>query len=123
MSCNGCNSTSGMFEKVEPDAGIMSQWSQARELVDPVQRPTLIEGVMRYPEDCPQPEEIDGFERTSETVFESVMPPCRSRYRVVAIRQDGVMTVRHTCLHPDAKHVNQYVPVAVCQGCSLRKGG
>ena len=123
MGCNGCNQTSGMFERVEPDSGIMAQWSQARELVEPVERPTLIDGMMRYPEGVQKPEEIDGFERTSETVFESIMPACRSRYRVVAMERNGVMTVKHTCLHPDAKHLNQYVPLAVCQGCSLRKGG
>lgn len=112
-----------MFEKVEPDAGLMAQWSEARELVTPVDRPTLIDGMIRYPEGFPQPEEIDGFERTSETTFESIMPPCRMRYRVLAMERSGTMSVRHTCLHSEAKHLNQYVPLAACEGCSLRKGG
>jgi len=79
--------------------------------------------MMRYPPGCIQPDEIDGFERTGDTTFESIMPPCRSRYRVATMEQNGAMSVRHTCLHPEAEHLNQYVPLAVCQGCSLRKGG
>ena len=87
----------------------------------PVRFPTLMDAVIMYPEAGPQPEAIDGFEKTSEHVFESVMPPCQHRYEVMALDPVGVTTVKHTCLHSQTKYSNQYVTRSVCDGCPWRK--
>jgi hypothetical protein len=88
----------------------------------PVRYPTLMDGVMMYPDAGPQPEAIDGFEKTDEHVFESFMTPCRHRYEVMALDPAGVTTVKHTCLHTLSGHTNQYVTQSVCDGCPWRKG-
>lgn len=77
---------------------------------------------MRYPDGHPQPAVIDGFDRTAEDRFESVMPPCKQRYEVMSLDQAGLTIVKHTCLHAESGHTNQYVTKSICDGCPLRKG-
>lgn len=122
MGCRSCGA--GMFNPAPLSPQALRPAVDASALqAGPVHHPTLLDGVMIYPEAGPQPEAIDGFEKTGEHVFESVMPPCRHRYEVMALDPAGVMTVKHTCLHSQSGHTNQYVTKPVCDGCPFRRGG
>lgn len=120
MGCNNCGA--GVFDPapLSPQA-IRATVEPSSVPTGPVTEPTLINGVMVYPEGETKPDTIDGFERISETRFESVMPPCQHRYEVMAVSQDGITNVKHTCLHAESGHTNQYVTKSVCDGCPLRK--
>src|SRR5690348_6310384 len=116
MGCRSCGA--GMFNPAPLSPQALRPATDANALpAGPVRHPTLINGIMIYPEAGPQPEGIDGFEKTGEHVFESVMPPCRHRYEIMSVGEDGVTTVKHTCLHFQAGQTNQYVTKSVCDGC------
>src|SRR5258708_6211082 len=121
MGCRGCSAP--MFDPapLSPQAAA-SRPAPIDPLTAPVTMPTLWDGVMRYPEGHSQPEAIDGFDKTGENTFESVMPPCKHRYEVMSLDKAGLTIVKHTCLHAESGHTNQYVCLAICQGCPLRKG-
>src|SRR5579872_4461518 len=120
MGCNSCGA--GVFDPapLSPQA-VRATMGPVAMPAGPVLEPTLINGVMMYPEGAPQPEAIDGFERTGPMILESVMPPCPHRYVVMAIERDGITTVKHTCLHAESGHTNRYVTKSICDGCPLRK--
>ncbi len=120
MGCRNCGA--GVFDPapLSPQA-IRAEAGPIHVPTGAVIEPTLIAGVMIYPDAEKQPDAIDGFERTSETRFESVMPPCPHRYEVMSVGKDGVTTVKHTCLHAESGHTNQYVTKNICDGCPLRK--
>lgn len=121
MGCRSCGAS--MFDPAPLSPQVLiAKSEQTDPLTAPVTEPTLWDGVMRFPEVGSQPDAIDGFEKTGEHVFESVMPPCKHRYEVMALNPAGVTTVKHTCLHAESGHTNQYVTLAICQGCPLRKG-
>ena len=122
MGCRSCGA--GMFDPapLSPQA-LRPALDASRLPAGPVPFPMLMDGVIMYPEAGPQPEEIDGFEKTGEHVFESVMPPCRHRYEVMALDRTGVATVKHTCLHTQSGHTNRYVSKSICDGCPLRRHG
>ena len=118
MACGGCGDVNYEFPQPDPLPSMALPPLPEQKLL----RPTLLDGVMQYPDEgCPIPDQIDGFEKTGKTTFESVMPPCKSRYEVVYLDEHGVSTVRHTCLHPKSPTVNQYVTRSGCEGCPLRK--
>ena len=119
MGCNSCGA--GVFDPapVSPTAVEMHQPVAEK----PITEPTLRNGLMRYPDGQPQPDSIDGFERTAGDRFESVMPPCKQRYEVMSVDRTGLTTVKHTCLHAESGHTNQYVCLAICQACPLRRRG
>jgi len=120
MGCRNCGA--GVFDPapLSPQA-VRAAAGPIEVPTGPVHEPTLINGVMMYPEGDPQPETIDGFERTGLTVLESVMPPCPHRYEVMAVERDGGTTFKHTCLHAESGHTNGYVSKSICDGCPLRK--
>lgn len=121
MGCRSCGA--GVFDPAPLSPQAVRATAEANSTpAGPVYEPTLVNGVMMYPEGAPQPDSIDGFERTSLAVLESVMPPCPHRYEVMTVGRDGVTTVKHTCLHTQSGHTNQYVTKAICDGCPLRKG-
>jgi hypothetical protein len=122
MGCRSCGA--GVFDPAPLSPQAVRATAEANLMpAGPVHEPTLINGVMMYPEGAPQPEAIDGFERTGLAVLESVMPPCQHRYEVMAVERDGVTTVKHTCLDSKSGHTNQYVTKSACDGCPLRRGG
>jgi hypothetical protein len=119
MGCKSCGA--GLFDPAPISPQAIRPSAEVSPPTGPVQFPTLFSGVMIYPENGKQPESIDGFERTSLTIFESVMPPCRHRYEVKAVERDGLTTVKHTCLHAESGHTNQYVCLTICRACRLPK--
>ena len=120
----GCRSCGGkMFDPAPVSPQALDAFVKSLEpLPAVVITPTLRGGVIQYPPEGVRPAAIDGFEQTGEATFESVMPPCKHRYEVMAIGLDGLTTVKHNCLHAESGHTNQYVSKSVCDGCPLRKG-